>query len=193
MFKKIALSSAIVALAGFGSVANAAEATANVDVSLNVTAGCEIYVGEEGAATGTLAERAALTMNSVVLYGAGRISEDEVTGSTDTGAAGTGSVISVGCGNNGETALSPTLVLTSGANDVDSQKYLSNGTETIPYSLFSDASLTTPLGNGDQLALSIPAAGGSQAVAIYGEVPNPSTAITAAGSYTDTLTLTLTY
>lgn len=193
MFKKLALSSAIVALAGFGSVANAAEATANVDVSLNVTAGCEIFVGEEGAATGTLAERAALTMNSVVLYGAGRISEEEVTGSTDTGAAGTGSVISVGCGNNGETALSPTLVLTSGANDVDNEKYLSNGTETIAYSLFSDASRTTPLDNGDQLPLSIPAEGGSQAVAIYGEVPNPGTAITAAGSYTDTLTLTLTY
>lgn len=193
MFKKLALSSAILALAGFGSAASAAEATANVDVSLNVTAGCEIFVGNEGAATGTLAQRAALAMNSVVLYGAGRISEEEVTGSTDIGAAGTGSVISVGCGNNGATPLSPTLVLTSGANDEDDQKYLSNGSEAIAYSLFSDAARTVPLTNNDQLALSIPAEGGSQAVAIYGEVLNPGTAITAAGTYTDTLTLTLTY
>jgi spore coat protein U-like protein len=192
MFKKLALTSIAAAMALTGLQATAAT-TANVAVSLNVTAGCLLYVGTPGEAEGT----AELDLGALTTFGGGVVDRTVVDGATGEGNAGGANVIGVSCGNNGENALSPVLTVTGGTNDDDNARRLSNGADFIPYTLSSSASgdPQSVLQNGAAIALTGTAdsvGGGTSAATLFARVTNPA-AVTAAGSYSDNIILTLTF
>lgn len=192
MFNKLALTGIAAAMALTGLQANAAT-TANVAVTLNVTAGCQLYVGAPSAAEGT----AQLELGALTTFGGGVVDRTVVDGATGDGAAGAANVIGVSCGNNGVDALTPVLTVTGGTNDDDDARRLSNGTDFIPYALHSDASgdAESALQNGDAITLTGTAGsvgGGASAATLYARVTDP-TAITAAGNYSDNIVLTLTF
>ncbi|QHI96784.1 fimbrial major subunit CsuA/B family protein [Xylophilus rhododendri] len=192
MFKTLALGGIAAALALAGFTADAAT-TANVNVSLSVTAGCQLFVGAASATAGS----ADLDLGALVNYGAGVVDRSVVDGSTGSGTAGTANVIGVSCGDNGATALTPVLTVTSGTNDLQGARRLASGTSFIGYTLHSDASTDAGslLANGDAVPLTGTAGGvggGSSAAALFARVTDP-TAVPAAGTYTDTILLTLTF
>lgn len=191
MFKKIALSSAVAALSMVGIHAQAAS-TANVNVSLTVAAGCEMFVGTPSSTVGS----AVLSFGSVTTYGSGLLSASTIEGATGTGTVGTANTIGVSCGDNGSgSALAPAVTLTSGTNDDSGTHYLSDGTNRLAYSVHNTAARNAAIDSGSAVTLTADAtvtSGTGYTATLYGLVTTPS-AVSIAGSYTDTLLLTLTY
>jgi spore coat protein U-like protein len=71
---------------------------------------------------------------------------------------------------------------------------LSNGTDYIPYEVFSDSGHTTPYGIGAPgTALSIPSDGSGFALPIYGLINKTSNVGVTSGTYQDTLIVTITW
>lgn len=164
--------------------------TANVTVSLTVTAGCQIFVGAASAAAGT----ASLDFGNTVTYGSGLSSTSSIQGSTGSSTLGSTNTIGVSCGS-ADTALAPALVLTSASNDADDLHYMASGSNKIAYTLYSSSARDTAIATGGSIALTSDSSvtrGSGWTATLYGTVTSP-TAISAAGSYSDTLLLTLSY
>jgi spore coat protein U-like protein len=152
-------------------MAQAATATGSLTVQMTITASCTI---------------SAATLNFGTLSGTSVIA-----------VATNASVnVSVTCTNG-----SPySIAMNNGANASGSQRRMTNGTGFINYNLFTDAGRTSPwttatssttctstnscyLGTGN---------GAAQSVPVFGQVPAVGSAPTA-GTYTDTVTMTITY
>lgn len=193
MFKKIVVSSAMSVLALACMQAQAAE-TANVNVTLDVTAGCQVFVGAPNSTAAV--DTANLDFGDAVIYGSGLVDRASIEGATGAGALGSANTVGVSCGDNGAgAALTPVLTLTSGINDDSGSRYVMDGVARVAYSVHNTAARDVAIANGDVIALTpdtTVANGDGWTATLYGKVTTP-TAIPAAGNYTDTLLLTLTY
>jgi spore coat protein U-like protein len=84
--------------------------------------------------------------------------------------------------------------INNGANASGGVRRLNSGTEYLNYQLFQNAGRTTAWGNtnGTDTLGSQTGNGNAQTLNVYGRVPSGQTAPTA-GTYTDTVTITVTY
>ena len=165
------LAACLVLMSLGGSPAGAATATANLTVQITITASCTI-----NAATLDFGTNAGTAL---------------LSGNTDASTT-----VSVTCTNGTPYAVG----MDTGANASASQRRMKSGANFINYNLYVDAARTNAwttsasattctaanscyLGTGDGIA---------QSISIYGRVPTVPLA-PAPGSYTDTVTMTITY
>ena len=150
--------------------AEAGTATGNLTVQLTITSSCSI-----GAATLNFGSDAGTSLVTTAL-----------TAST---------TVSVTCTN-----LSPYSIGMGQGSNYNTTNRMANGSNYIDYGLYTDAGLTHPwttasssttctIANGCYLGTGN---GSAQSVTIYGQVPTVTTA-PAAGSYSDTVVMTITY
>ncbi|WP_151821532.1 Csu type fimbrial protein [Acinetobacter oleivorans] len=158
------------------NAANAANATGALTVKAAITNSCVLNT----SATGT-------TANAVLDFGtlsslAGNVDADTTT----TG----GTSIKVLCNN----TVPWTLAFDGGKNAQSTQRNMIGGAsnnEYIPYNLFSDTNRSIAIGIATT-AYSGKGTGTPQTVNVYGRIPAGST-LPSAGSYVDTVTVTVTY
>ncbi|SEE19677.1 Spore coat protein U (SCPU) domain-containing protein [Rhizobiales bacterium GAS188] len=151
------------ALALFGGEAQAATATTTFAVQLTITASCII--------------NSASTLN----FGSSGVISGNVDGT---------STIQVQCTNT--TPYSVGLDAGTGSGATVAARKMTNGTNTITYSLYSDAGRTTVWGNtiGTNTVAGT-GNGAPQSYTVNGRVPAQTTP--AAALYTDTITVTVNY
>lgn len=162
----------LVALAGVALTvvvikpAHAAETTSTLDVSATVTANCVVST-------------TALAFGNV----------DVTSGSNVDGTGG----ISVTCTSGTGWAASANAGSGTGASLAT--RKMANGANLLNYALYTDSARTTVWGDGvggTTGTISGTGSGSAQASTIYGRVPSGQTSLPA-GSYADTVTVTVTY
>lgn len=165
------LGSALVLAAALIAPAQAGTATANLTVQVTITASCTI-----NAATLDFGSNAGTALVAA-----------NVNSST---------TVSVTCTNGSPYAIG----MDNGANASGSQRRMKTGTNFLNYNLYVDsaranawttAASNTTCTTANSCALGT-GNGSAQTVSIYGRVPSIGTA-PPAGSYTDTVTMTITY
>lgn len=161
MLKTSLLATALVA-AGLSS-ANAATDTADFGVQLVVVNSCTITAGE----------------------GTADMDFGSVTGNIATNIdASTG--LTVNCNDGAEYSIA----LNDGANeDTAGQRRMTNGTQFVNYSLFSDNGYSVAWGDG--IEVDGTGTNADQTVTVYGRVPAGQSV--GAGTYNDTVTATITF
>lgn len=87
--------------------------------------------------------------------------------------------------------VTPVLTIGSGAHDAGGKRYMAANTNSVTYRLFSDSARTNEIGIGGQIALGT-ASTTPISVPIYARV-NSGGQVLAAGSYTDTVQVVLTW
>ncbi|WP_162527241.1 spore coat U domain-containing protein [Sphingomonas solaris] len=87
--------------------------------------------------------------------------------------------------------VTPALTIGAGANDAAGKHHLASGGNTVAYRLFSDSARTSEITIGQQLALGT-ATTTAISVPIYARV-NSAGAVLPAGSYADTVQVTLSW
>jgi len=102
-------------------------------------------------------------------------------------AATSGSALSLICSSGTTYAVSADL----GTNATGQQRQMANGSNHLPYNLYSDSARTTAITSGAAFASST-GTGLAQNINLWGAVPAGST-LPPPGSYVDTVTLTVTY
>ena len=158
------------------NVANAANATGTLTVKAPITNSCVLNT----SATGT-------TSNAILDFGT--LSSLASNVDADTTTTG-GTAIKVLCNN----TVPWTLAFDAGKNAQSTQRRMIGGAasnEYIPYNLFSDTNRATAIGIATT-AYSGTGTGVAQTVNVYGRIPAGST-LPSAGSYVDTVTVTVTY
>lgn len=170
MLNSIRLKTAIAAGVGtaaalFATPAAAGSQNANLGVSATVNAKCTI-------STTALAFGNIDTLSASAVTGTGGVAIACTNGSTWTATADVGA---------GTGATFASRRMTSGAN-------------TLAYSLFTDAGRTTVWGDGTNSSgvITSTGTGSTQNVTIYGQIPGSQTGVPA-GSYSDTVAVTVTY
>jgi spore coat protein U-like protein len=155
----------------------AGSATGTIGISLNVSAACVVN-GATSVST-TLGQ-----VGSVAFA-----SQPGLFGNTDASmvATGGGSGISVLC----SPGSTPTLTVGTGANDASGVHYMASGSNKIAYHLYSDSGRTTEIGVNQALSLGT-ATSTAFSVPIYGRVSSNGQVV-AAGSYADTVQVTLSW
>lgn len=141
-------------------------------------------------ATDTLAVSATVTTNCDVSTTAVAFGNVDVTLNQDVD--GTGG-ISVNCTNG--TAWTATAGLGSGTGATLASRKMTSGADLLDYALYTDEARTTVWGDGVGGTSSTVAGTGTgvaQANTIYGRIPSGQTG-KPAGSYADTVTVTVTY
>jgi len=103
------------------------------------------------------------------------------------------STISLVCTN----GASYDVALDNGTHAQSSQRYMSNGAATpvtIPYNIYTDSARTLPWGatSGTNTVSGTAGLSGAVSLTAYGQIPS-SAASVGAGSYTDTVTVTVTF
>ncbi len=102
------------------------------------------------------------------------------------------STLSVTCSNTTPYIVALDAGTHAGGTSNFSARKIQNGTSTLGYQLYTDAAHLLVWGNGIGTVTSIGIGTGStQAVSIYGQLPDLTGAIP--GTYTDTVTVTITY
>ncbi|MCU4363291.1 MULTISPECIES: Csu type fimbrial protein [Acinetobacter] len=158
------------------NAANAATATGTLTVKATITNSCVLNT----SATGT-------TANAVLDFGT--LSSLASNVDADTTTTG-GTAIKVLCNN----TVPWTLAFDAGKNAQSTQRRMIGGAtsnEYIPYNLFSDTGRATAIGIATS-AYSGTGTGNVQTVNVYGRIP-AGTTLPSAGSYLDTVTVTVTY
>ena len=154
------------------SSAQAGTATANLTVQITITAACTIN---------------AATLN----FGS------NVAGTTLIASAVTGSTtVSVTCTNGSPYSIG----MDNGANVSGSQRRMKSGANYLNYGLYVDSGYVNPWTTGASNSTCTTTSdcylgtgnGSAQSVNIYGQVPSVGTA-PPTGTYTDTVTMTITY
>ena len=159
----IRLSTATLLLAAAASSSQAATTTSTFTVQMTVTSSCVI--------------NSASTLN----FG----SQGVLTANVDNT-----STLQVQCTNT--TPYNIGLDAGTGSGATVAARKMSNGSATVTYSLYSDIGRTTVWGNTvGTNTVSGTGNGASQAYTVYGRVPAQTTP--AANTYTDTITVTVTY
>lgn len=162
--RKFTVLAAVLASAGFVSPAMAATDTDTMQVSATVVNNCVV---------------AASPMAFGTLSGLG-------TTNIDTSAT-----ISLSCTPNAVYDVAMDLGLTG----VGGQRHLvndSDASQTIPYGLYTNATRTNGWASGVGQTIVGTATGGSATLVAYGRIASTATAVTA-GSYADTVTVTVTF
>jgi spore coat protein U-like protein len=151
--------------------AQAGTATNNLTVQITITASCTIT-----AATLTFPSTAGTSLTSTA-----------VTANTN---------VSVTCTNNSPSSIG----MGQGNNFSAGSNRMANGTNFLPYGLYVNAALTNPWTTGASNSSCTTTndcylgtgSGSAQSIPIYGQVPTTAIA-PAAGTYSDTVTMTVTY
>ena len=100
------------------------------------------------------------------------------------------SALSVQC-TNGQ-AYTISLDGGNGTSGTTTTRTMENGAEFVNYNMFKDASRTQNWGNaGGEIMTALQGTGAAQSYTVYGRVPIQTTPT--AGTYTDTVTVTVTY
>ena len=169
---KLAIASAIIAAgaAGLSATSYAATDTATMAVTTSVSMSCTITAG-------------AMTFAS---YDPTAAADNDATATiTSTCTTGGAAVITMGQGNRAQV----------GSSDVAPLRAMYNGSEGAPedllYQVYSDSAGGTVWGNTSDTGKSITADGTAQAFTAYGRIPKNQTV--GAGSFSDSVTVTLTY
>lgn len=138
------------------------------------------------AATATSSFTVSATVNATCLINAGNLSFGTYTGSTVNAT----SSISVTCTNTTPYNVGLNAGTASGATVTTRAMTGTNG--TLSYSLYSDSGMTTNWGNtvGTD-TVSGTGNGSAQSLTVYGQIPSGQ--YVAPGSYSDTITATVTY
>ncbi len=84
-----------------------------------------------------------------------------------------------------------TVGLDDGANPLVTQRRMTNGTNFLNYELYSDSGRTTRWGNASGSWVSDTGSGSAQSKTVYGRLAGSQALFL--GSYTDTITVTVTY
>ncbi|MBN2971165.1 spore coat protein U domain-containing protein [Roseomonas aeriglobus] len=155
--------------------AAAGNTTGTIGVTLNVTNACVV----NGA---TALQANAGQMGTIAFP-----DQPGIFGNVDGELVGSLGQLQVQC----SPGVTPSLTIGSGANDTSGRRHMIANGRTVAYRLFSDAQRTSEIGIGQQLAL---ATAGSTpiSVPIYARVTSGGTLL-AAGSYADTVQVTLTW
>jgi len=180
--------SALMAVASFAApAAHAATADGILAVTMDVTPGCSLS-STSGSGGGGNAADALLDFGSVTGESTG--SKDATAVSTTSGTPG-GSVVEVVCSNSYTGVNSPTVTMNLGLNPTGTQRQMAGPAGAfVAYDIYEDAGYNTKY-TDTAVALNIPTAGVSVPVYVYGRVPDVSGL--ADGTYSDTVTVTLTY
>lgn len=103
------------------------------------------------------------------------------------------STLTVACTNTTPYQVALSAGTNAGGATNFGSRAIKNGSNTLAYQLYSDASRTTVWGNGTNSSAQVSGSGsgGNQSLNIYGRLPSLSGAVP--GSYTDTVTVTITY
>ncbi len=175
-FVKVLVPNAAVVLAASAATpAFADSSTGTIAVALNVTNACVV----NGAAS-----------PSANLGSLGSIQfpdQPGIFGNVDGQLVGSLGTLQVQCSPN----VSPVLTIGSGANDNAGKRRMASNGNTVAYRLFSDSARTNEISIGQQLSLGTMSTA-AVAVPIYARVTSAGQ-ILAAGSYTDTVQVTLTW
>lgn len=110
-----------------------------------------------------------------------------IFGNVDGELVGSLGTLQVQCSPN----ATPVLTIGSGAHDAGGRRYMAASSNTVTYRLYSDAARTNEITIGGQLTLGT-ASTTPISVPIYARV-NSNGQVLAAGSYTDTVQVTLTW
>ena len=174
--KKIILSALILSTTTIASLPSlaATTATGTLLVKVVVTSSCVVNTNATGTVTQALLD-----------FGTTSSFASNVDGSTSTNS---GQKIGVLC-NNG-TAWS--LAFDGGSNVSSTQRRMAGGTsEYVPYNLYSDSTRATAIGISTA-ALTGTGTGSQQTYNVYGRIP-AGTTLPSASTYSDTVTMTITY
>jgi spore coat protein U-like protein len=163
--KKTLIAAALLSAVAFPGVAMANSTSANLSVTATVTANCTVST-------------------SPVAFG----SFDALAGSAIDATGG----VTVTCTNG--TSWAAAAGAGSGTGATLASRKLSSGANLLNYSLFTDTGRTTLWGDGTATTATIAntGSGTAQAVTIYGRIA-ASQAAAPAGSYSDTVSVTITY
>lgn len=147
-------------------------------------------VAQAGTATTTFAVTA--TVNSTCSTTATALAFNPYT--PGGGAIAQSSVVSVKCTKN----TPYTVALNGGVGGTVAQRLMTSGTNTLQYQLYTTAALGTVWGDGTGSSVTQPGTGAGIATAntltVYGQVPDNATNQAAVpASYTDTVTVTVSY
>ncbi len=147
------------------AAANAASTSGTLNVSATVTANCTI-------STSALAFGNVNTISGSNVDGAGAIIVTCTNGTAWTAAAGVG----------------------SGSGASFSARNMTGGANLLSYNLFTDGARTSVWGDGtgSTAALASTGTGAAQNIPVYGRIASGQTAVPA-GSYADTVSVTVTY
>ena len=169
---KLAIASAIIAAgaAGLSATSYAATDTATMAVATSVSMSCTITAGAMTFASYNPTDAADNDANATI---------------TSTCTTGGAAIITMGQGNRSQV----------GSSDAAPLRAMYNGSEGAPedlvYQVYSDSAGGTVWGNTSDTGKSITADGTAQAFTAYGRIPKNQTV--GAGSFSDSVTVTLTY
>ena len=164
-----ALAAALLAALAFGAApSNAANTTNNLNVSATVVASCVV-------------SGATLSFGSAI---------DPTSASVPIDASTTMTVI---CTSTTPYSVAFNAGTNAGGASNFSARAVKSGTHTIGYQLYSDNLRTTVWGDGTSTSSTLAGTGtgSNQSLTIYGRMPSVTGAVP--GSYTDTVTVTVTY
>ncbi len=115
---------------------------------------------------------------------------DPINGSVPVDASST---LSVQCTNTTAWSVALDAGTNAGGATVFGSRAIKNGAQTLAYQLYTNAGRTTVWGDGSGGSSPVTGTGtgSTQALTVYGRLPSLAGAIP--GSYTDTVTITITY
>lgn len=157
--------------------AHAGSTTGTIDVSLNVSGACAVNGGS--ITSGSLGRVGSITFaDQPAIFGD--------VDATMVPSGGTGG-LSILC----SPGLTPAMTIGAGANDRDSVRHLASGSNQVPYRLYSDSGRTSEITIGQAISLGT-ATTAAFSLPIYARVNSGGTVL-AAGSYSDTVQVTLSW
>lgn len=162
---------AIVALAAWPSTAQAQVATGELEVRLNITESCDIS-GSTGGSLG----------NAVLDFGTATLLTAAIDADTGTGAQ----ALEVLCNPGVDYTLTFDAGQNGGGNIANRAMQRDGGAELVRYQIYQDQARNTVLNT-----LSGTGTGTAQPVVVYGRVPAQTAPV--AGSYRDTVTITMSF
>ena len=166
MMRRLALASALFVAVGSAapSMASTATTTSNLGITASVPNNCTISASPLNFGTYN---------PTSLLTGTGTV--------TTTCTSGASATITLGQGSNPD----------GGSSDAYPFRQLAVGTNKLTYYLYQDAGRVTVWGNTAGTGLSINGTGNAQGSTVYGQIPAAQNV--PAGSYSDTVTATVTY
>lgn len=178
--RPVLLLCALFPVATLSPTAFAAEGTLSGQIGVQVTISEGCTVGNNNS-SGTVNEWGSINFGTYADL-------SNIINGTVLGSNGTDTV-TVTC----TSGLSPTLKLDGGVNETKSLRSMISGSTTIPYRLYSDSSYSSEIAVDGSIALT--ADGTAQSIPIYGRIiPSDQTSSApTAGTYTDTVTATLSW
>ncbi|KAF1069396.1 MAG: hypothetical protein GAK45_01112 [Pseudomonas citronellolis] len=150
-----------------------------VGVQMTIGAGCSII---NGSVSGGVNQWGTLDFGS----------HPDLTNAVDAQTVGTTGNIQIQC----STGLTPTLTVNSGLHATGGQRYMQNATTTaatVAYNIYTDAARTAVISPNTPVDITSVSTGTAVNIPLYGRVvpTGQSSPTPAAGTYTDTLLVTI--